>query len=159
MSINTDALVEIVSGFGTEAINEELAAQGIPEMPEAAGVVVVTKGVTNLGSFTRLVSDLSRGTLAGKDITELMRRVFPDNKIGDKHGPHYLSTARKGKYGQLRHQPPSGRRTKTQVVIDLKGLDEKGLKALAKVSPALKAAIEAYQAMPPVTEEPAVAAK
>lgn len=155
-AINTTALIEIVSGFGMDALTAELDAQGIPEMPEAAAVAVVTKGVNSLGSFTRLVSDLSGGTLTGKDITGLMLRVFPENKVGDKHGPHYLSLARKGRYGDLRHVPPSRRRTKTQVVVDMKGLDEKALKALSRVSPALKTAVEAFNALPvEPAEEPA----
>jgi hypothetical protein len=152
--INTTALVEIVTSFGEAAIKEELVSSGVPAegIPTEAAVAIVTKGITNLGPFTRLVSDLSGGTLAAKDITALMERAFPDLKIGEKHGPHYLSLARKGNYGELRHPPASKKRTKTQVVVDLKDLDEKALKALAKISPALKAAVEAFEAMPKADE-------
>lgn len=90
-------LASLVSHEATQAF---LAARDIPcpEDPEKALTLAVrSSGAKTQGEVAALVVNLTRAQITGAQLTEVLKAAFPTDKVGDRHGPYYLSLCRTGK--------------------------------------------------------------
>lgn len=95
--INILATQAIFQAYGLAAINEELQARALqPSEDLAAGSLLIAMGVSSLDEFAVTLVNLSHGEVQVDQATSLMAQAYPENKIGNRHGPHYLSLARTG---------------------------------------------------------------
>jgi hypothetical protein len=96
---NTAAVVEILKGIGLASLNEELAAIGLKpaEEIEVAATLVAMK-VKSLDDFAVVVVNGNKGSVSGEELGTAMAKAFPAHKIGERHGPHYLSLCRTGSH-------------------------------------------------------------
>ncbi len=70
-----------------------------------AGAIIKAEGVTTQGHFAAVVINFTHGegrTLVADELTDALRRAFPDANIGKRHGPHYMCHARRGHLKGLR---------------------------------------------------------
>ena len=139
--INVENTAAFVFSFGLDSINEELIHRGLAKVEDAkAGSNLLAMFVTSLDSLTVLSLNLSEGMITSEELGDLMGRVFPENRIGVRHGPHYLSLARHGNLskaaGTPRHSPaPSAaRRGRTAKGMDLSAVSSEQLEAMAKAA-------------------------
>lgn len=158
MSINIATVITQISTFSDEAIIEELVARGFGEQEPAVGASILAAATKSQGEYSALMINLARGQMTNEVLTQNLTVAFPDAKIGERHGPYYMSHARTGKL-DVRYTPTSGlrRKTSTTVNFDLKSLDEEQIvklhRALAKTSPELAALIKAAAENLPEDEE------
>lgn len=83
-----------------EAINARLAKHGLPQVTDlntGATQLARASGVKSQGDVAVLVVNLTGGRVPADDLTKILAASFPGSKVGDRHGPHYLSLARTGK--------------------------------------------------------------
>ena len=96
MSANLNALLtQMVS---TSNVEEFLKARGlpIPTEPEKAFDLAL-RGVKTQSDFAAMMINLTKGEINGQALTAALKAAFPSDKVGDRHGPYYLSHARTGK--------------------------------------------------------------
>ena len=77
-----------------------LAARDLPcpeDHEKALALAVKASGARTQGEVSALVVNLTRGTITGAALTEVLKAAFPTDKVGDRHGPYYLSLCRTGK--------------------------------------------------------------
>lgn len=85
---------------GELAISERLVAQGVPAEGAALArgeLLVKAGGLRSEGEVAALAINLTGGRIAPKDLTRILAASFPTLRVGDRHGPHYISLARTGK--------------------------------------------------------------
>ena len=169
--INTPAVIEVVSTFGLDPINTELEARGLAAQKDpTVGATILAMGVRSLDEFAATVVNLSLGTVESEDLRNHMAKAFPNHKIGDRHGSHYLSLARKGNLQgavECRFQPAKAtrkRRAKGTVGIDMKSMNAVQREALAIAldasNPELAAQVRAFvEPEAPKVEAPKAPAK
>lgn len=90
-------LATLVSHESTQAF---LAGRDIPcpEDPEKAlALAVRSSGAKTQGEVAALVVNLTKAQVTGAQLTEVLKAAFPSDKVGDRHGPYYLSLCRTGK--------------------------------------------------------------
>lgn len=83
-----------------ESINARLAKHGLPQVEDLnTGAVQLARasGVKSQGDVAVLVVNLTGGRVQADDLTKILAAAFPGSKVGERHGPHYLSLARTGK--------------------------------------------------------------
>lgn len=77
-----------------------LAARDLP-VPEdhekALALAVRSSGAKTQGEVAALVVNLTKGQITGAQLTDVLKAAFPSDKVGDRHGPYYLSLCRTGK--------------------------------------------------------------
>lgn len=136
--INTAAAATILAAYPLEAINEELAHRGLATAPDQqAGATLLAMGVRSLDEFAATAVNLSQGAIEAEALKGQMAKAFPEHKIGDRHGAHYLSLARTGSLQgaiECRYTPGKASR-KAQAkaaAFDLSGIEDKQLAAMAK---------------------------
>lgn len=81
-------------------ISEFLQARDLPvpaEPEKAFDLALKSSGVKTQGEFSALMVNLTKGTITGQQLTEALKLAFPADKVGDRHGPYYLSHCRTGK--------------------------------------------------------------
>ena len=64
---------------------------------ERAGFLIKIYGLCRQADVAKLLINVTRGMIDSADLTSILAGTFPDAKIGERHGPHYLSLARSGK--------------------------------------------------------------
>lgn len=106
-----EALLEVAD---VKAIDRELKERGLVlskdlTPKDRAFHLLKADGVATQGHFAAWVINLTHGE--GKDIdpdtlTASLQRAFPHANIGKRHGPHYLTHARKGRLKGLREGLP-----------------------------------------------------
>ncbi len=152
-TINTANAVTTFTAFDLDAMNTELQARGLTDVEDInMAATILASGIRSLDEFAATMINLAQGNIDSADLRDAMEVAFPEHKISDRHGSHYLSLARNGNLQgniECRFAPPKATRKprgKKGVNIDLSAMDEKQLKLLAKVSPELEAAVTAWQA-------------
>lgn len=81
-------------------IAEFLKARELPvpeETEKAFDLALKASGVKTQGEFSALMVNLTKGEISGANLTEALKLAFPTDKVGDRHGPYYLSLCRTGK--------------------------------------------------------------
>jgi hypothetical protein len=159
--MSVTAAAAVFGTYGLEAVNEELVARNLPRVEDASlGCFVLASGVRSMQEFTATVTNLSKATVTGKEMTPLLQRAFPQHNVGDRHGPHYLSLCRTGDSGNVvvRYAPEKGGRKAAPakpLTVDLSTVEAKKLAAIRKAvaGTPLEAVVEASLAAK--VEEPA----
>ncbi len=99
--VNIDKFAASVAPFLTlEQINGRLAKRGLPPMKDiltAAATLTRAEGVRTQSQACVLLLNITGGTVHSEDVTKALTEGFPGAKVGDRHGPHYMSLARTGK--------------------------------------------------------------
>lgn len=138
-SIHTPAAIATFTTFGIDALNIELKARklGTCEDP-TMGATILAMGCRSLDEYSATIINLSGGTIDADGLKAGMQKAFPEHKIGDRHGNHYLSLARKGNLQgnvECHFQPAKSSRKKKagHVGIDVASMNTKQRAALAKV--------------------------
>lgn len=83
-----------------ESTKSFLASRDLPcpeDHEKALALAVKSSGVKTQGEVSALVVNLTHGTISGAQLTEVLKAAFPTDKVGDRHGPYYLSLCRTGK--------------------------------------------------------------
>jgi hypothetical protein len=135
--INTAATVALLATFPVENINEELTARGATPTENAqAGATLLAMGCRTLDEVAATVVNLSKGEVTGEELTGYLKKAFPEHKIGERHGPHYLSLSRTGSLSgniECRYTAPkAGRKVAKAASFDLTSIEDKQLAAMAK---------------------------
>jgi len=115
-NMNTTAAMGIFLNFGLKRMNLELAERNLPAQKgkEVAATLLVA-GVRSQGEFSALVINLSEGNLEADVLKEHLVAAFPDAKISDRHGAHYLCHARTGNLKGCRFRPPTANERKRAI--------------------------------------------
>lgn len=112
---NTNAAaVALMALSGIEVIDRELEEAGIvtsatSEEIDRVETYVKMQGITTQAHFAAVVINLTHGEGKKLDPDELTKAVadaFPNARVTDRHGPHYISHARKGRLKGLRENLP-----------------------------------------------------
>lgn len=165
-TINTMNAVSLFILAGIGRLNEELEARGMGEQEDpTVAATIVASGVRTLDEFAATAVNLSHGEVTGEELKSQFRKAFPNHKIGDRHGPHYLSLARNGHLSgevSCRFEPSKAKRQasrKGSVSIDVQAMTDVQKTALATAlegsNPELAASIRESI----VVEEPTKKAK
>lgn len=97
--------------------NEFLTSKGLPTLDDhekALNLIVKSSGVKSQEELSALTVNLTQGTVTGAQLTEVLKAGFPASagyKVGERHGPYYLSLCRTGKIkGSIKvdFTPPKG---------------------------------------------------
>jgi hypothetical protein len=137
-STNVNEVSSIFASFGLENINEELTARNMPNVEVADnGANLLAIGVRSLDEFAATVINLAKGAIEPATMTGYMVKAFPGHKIGERHGPHYISLARTGSLSpkctvEVRYAPGKATRRATPKGYDLSGVNDKQLAAILK---------------------------
>lgn len=142
-SINTSEVVKTFVSFGIDSINEELTARKMAAVTDTeAGSLLLAMGIRSLDEFAATVVNLSKGGISTLDMTAAMVRAFPGHKIGERHGPHYISLARTGSLSpkcmvEVRYAPGKGVRkpnAPSTPTFDLSTVDKAQLERMVKAA-------------------------
>ena len=91
-----------------EVVDRSLKALGMPTdgtLQERCRILITASAVRSQGDYVALVINVTHGEglpLSADDVTRALAMAFPNARIGDRHGPHYISLARTGKLKGLR---------------------------------------------------------
>ncbi len=96
-TINMSATTNIFATFGMDSMNAELKARGLTEQTnEDVAAMLLATGCRSLDEFSATIVNLTDGKIDSDTLASHMTKAFPNHKIGDRHGSHYLSLARNG---------------------------------------------------------------
>lgn len=137
--INMGATTTILATFDLDNINEELSHRGMTKVDDPnTGAALLAAGIRSLDEFAATVVNLSKGDCDADTLKVFMTKAFPNHKIGDRHGSHYLSLARSGNIQgaiECRYAPAKAtRRKSTAKAVDLSNVDEKQLRAMLRAA-------------------------
>ncbi len=137
-TISIPSTTAIFAAYGLDALNTELKARSLETTKDAkVGAMILASGCRSLDEFSATIINLSTGTIDAETLREKMVKAFPQHKIGERHGPHYLSLARNGNLNgnvNCRFQPEkSTRKARKGIVMDVSSMNEKQRKELARV--------------------------
>ncbi len=104
------------TGFDPDSVGEELhkliPGIEIPSDPtESTATLITLSKPRSQPEFSALAINVTRGGITGSELTEALRQAFPNAKVGDRHGPHYLCKARTGKLPGTEYRPDFSRRS------------------------------------------------
>ena len=123
--------------------NAHLKANNLPVMEDhekSLNLVITSSGARTQADVARLVINLTEGHVNSKDLTEILKVAFPKDKVGERHGPNYLSLARTGK---LKTDFSPDKRAPSAKSSEVEALKAKIAKALeAKTIKEMRAALE-----------------
>lgn len=113
--IITAAALALVGLAAPGAIDKELEEKGLipaksTSQEDRAASLIKAEGVSTQGHFAAVVINLTHGEgkeLTADELTRALAEAFPGANIGNRHGPHYLSHARKGNLKGLREDLPT----------------------------------------------------
>lgn len=170
MSVNTAATIATFAAIATmDVLNEELVARGLPEQTDpSVAASLLAAGVRSQGDFASVAINLMKGDIEASDMKEMLTVAFPDAKIGDRHGGHYLCHARTGGLKNCRFKPMTAnarkkraKAEKGEAVVDVKDLTAGQLEKAAewKAAEEAKAAEEKAAKAEPKKAEPKTKAK
>ena len=114
MSIDTAKTISHLSTFvPVGRLNDELVIKGMPtqEDPVLAASLLVA-GVRSQGEFSTLVINLTHGDITASALKEALIVAFPQAKISDRHGSHFLCHARTGSLKDCRFRPATANERK-----------------------------------------------
>lgn len=155
-TIVTAAAATYFETFGLDALNTELTARGLGEQEDSkVGSMLVATGVRTLDEFAATLINLSEGSVTSENLERAFHKAFPEHKIGDRHGAHYLSLARNGNLSgtvECRFKPEKAVRKKAAsskgIDLDVSSMDDDQREALAVAlegsQPETAAAIRAF---------------
>lgn len=83
-----------------ESVREYLTKRDLPcpdDHEKAISLAIRSSGASSQGEVAGLVVNLTKAVITGAQLTEVLKAAFPTDKVGDRHGPYYLSLCRTGK--------------------------------------------------------------
>lgn len=91
----------------TYMAEESIPVQATPE----DNLRIVVREFRNMkqGQAAAALINLTQGTISAETLTSSLKTLFPDDRVGERHGPHYLSHARTGKLKDCRFTPGTKR--------------------------------------------------
>lgn len=159
-SINMTATTNIFSTFGLDPMNAELEARGLTEQTnENVAAMLLATGCRSLDEFSATIVNLTDGNIDSDTLASHMTKAFPNHKIGDRHGSHYLSLARNGNLAgtvECRFKPAKATRKATtaaqSISLDVSAMSDEQRTALADALEATNSEL-AKSVRPVATEE------
>lgn len=99
----TDELVDAYIGTHSIPVPSDMDLSGKIALGLRLG------GTKTQSGAAATVINMMKGQIAGRDLTAVLRELYPNNhKIGKQHGPYYLSHARSGKLKGCKYVPAKG---------------------------------------------------
>jgi len=104
-------LSTILTPTRIEAIFNQAGLPVPDDADKAQELAIKLGGFRSQSEASAWLINVTEGEIDGPTLTGALRELFPNAKVSDRHGPHYLSHARTGKLKGCEYVPAKAKRS------------------------------------------------